>query len=138
MSYLEGLPKKFRSIIDRKKHYFSLYGLHGIYGTDSEVRVLDGHISQYIGCLDRNGKDIYVDDLLRDEQGYLFRIYELAGGFAIKASVWKYNLNDLTPSDELILLPCAQSIAYFKESCEVVGNIYQNRELLKKTSDEHN
>lgn len=84
-------------------------------------------ITQFTGLKDKNEKDVYADDYLRDEKGIIFRVYAVIGGFAIKESVWKENLNDYVATDDLITTPLAdaQTISYIHGSCEVIGNVYK-------------
>ena len=89
---------------------------------------------QYIGINDKYGKEIYADDLMRDDCGRVFRIYSVPGGFAVKANYWAGNINNLTLSDELIMMPLAdsQNLKWIKQ-CEIVGNIYEQANFNIKT-----
>lgn len=81
---------------------------------------------QYIGIKDKNKKEIYAGDILSDGQ-VKFRIYSTEGGFATKAWPWAKNIQDEKPGDELIFLPCAQTRSYIIQSCEIIGNIYEQQ-----------
>lgn len=98
----------------------------GMYKEDLEIPFR----YQYIGITDKNGNECFVDDVLQDESGEIFRIYLVEGGFAIKASAWAKNIDDLVPSDELIMFPCAQTKGYIKQSCEVIGKYFEKK-LIK-------
>lgn len=82
---------------------------------------------KYTGIKDKNSKEVYIDDLLKDEKGKVFRVYDFPGGPVIKAYSWAENINELSVSDQLIVEPLAdtQTQSYIKQSCEVIGNIYQ-------------
>jgi uncharacterized phage protein (TIGR01671 family) len=79
----------------------------------------DTVLMQFTGLLDKNGKEIYEGDVMR----YKARHYEFNGevvfrdgGYALKRNGQTYEL-------------CAGAI----QSCdvmEVIGNIYENKELL--------
>jgi hypothetical protein len=89
---------------------------------------------QFINIEDINGKELFVDDLIQaqiKEINYVFRIYFTRGGFAIKAPYWSENNEDLTYGDELILTPLtdAQTIAFVKQNCKKVGNIYEGLKI---------
>jgi len=90
---------------------------------------------QYTGLKDKNGKEIYSDDILFDKNiDIKFRVYSTYGGFVIKAPYWAtQNMNNLILGDDLITesLSDAQVGSWIKQSCEVIGNIYENPELLK-------
>lgn len=89
-------------------------------------------LMQGSGILDKNGNEIYDSDLLLDALGTTFRIFHVPGGFIFKASIWKKDLSELNPSDVLIYEPMTnpQNKAYLSNSCQVIGNIYTNPELL--------
>jgi len=85
----------------------------------------DRPIMEYIEIDDCKGNKIFADDIMRDTDGTIFRIYKVAGGFAIKAKYWASNCKDLDYSDYLILEPLAhpQNAAWLSQ-CEIIGNIY--------------
>ena len=78
----------------------------------------DVEIMQFTGLRDKNGRDIYVGDLLEEEPGYLFEV-------VWEAEYLKYSLKWLT-----------KAIQYpgWNRGREMViaGNIYENKELLTK------
>lgn len=80
---------------------------------------------QYISIKDKASTKIFVNDVLTDGDKK-FRVYATSGGFAIKAYYWASDINNLTPSDELILiaLPDAQTRSYIEQSCWVIGSIH--------------
>lgn len=108
------------------EHSQSLVQDEGIYlGTP----VIPETVGQSINIQDKNKVDIYSDDLLSDGKN-IFRIYAVPGGFAMKAPAWMNDTSDLDLTDELILLPCAQTRSWLENSCERVGDIWQNPELV--------
>lgn len=120
---------KFRAWLDDEM-YFSDAFHWGWFG-DCLMNDNDSVLMQYTGLKDSKGVEIYADDILSDGETS-FRVYHVVGGFAIKARPWANNTNNPILSDELIWqpLPDAQTIGYLKGSCEVIGNIYENPELL--------
>jgi YopX protein len=71
---------------------------------------------QYTGLLDKNGKEIYEGDIIRDNDGFLWEVYFEDGMYRAKGG-------------EFELSECL--IEFCPEWCEVIGNIYANPELLE-------
>ena len=88
-------------------------------------------ILQFSGISDKNGAEVYTDDILSDGKKK-FRVYQVAGGFVIKAYAWADNRKDLIPSDQLIFMALSdpQTNGYIRQSCEVIGNANSNTDLL--------
>jgi uncharacterized phage protein (TIGR01671 family) len=86
-------------------------------------------LMQYTGFKDCNGKEIYEGDVVKDVEergGHHFEppeIEVLIGKveFQEDGSWW---IKDIFNNDDLQLFECAGH-------CEVVGNIYENKDLLK-------
>lgn len=94
---------------------------------------IDFVLLQYTWINDKNGKEIYTDHLLSNGE-LIFRVYQTYGGFIIKSWYWSENTTDLIPTDQLIFQPLSdlQTANYISESCEIIGDTYQNPELIKK------
>lgn len=99
--------------------------------TGQEFEVIPESVGEFTGLTDKNGVKIFSDDLLKDGEGDIFRIYQIDGGFCIKSSVWKTDINDFDFTDILIAasLTDAQMQSYILESCEIVGNIHDKHVL---------
>ena len=105
--------------------YFELTGLDGDYIISSGT-YLDGDykLMQYTGLKDKNGKEIYEGDLIQDCKGQVLQIawaYCYARYMASTNGEWcVFYLNEpMIPEQDT-------------ENMEVVGNIYENPELLKE------
>jgi len=83
-------------------------------GGDVEERF---ELMQYTGLKDKNGKEIYEGDILKDTYG-LIKIKEMEEG-TFTYTDDKNNLGGVFPIDYSEL-----------KNCEIIGNIYENKELL--------
>ena len=106
----------------------------------------DGKLMQYIGLLDKNGKRIYEGDIVRDMEVYLTHQSYVKQEIESVQEAGKYRYF----GNVAVLEFCTQEIAScgccyqefvgtgFKAKrvdltcCEVIGNIYDNPELLEK------
>ena len=108
----------------KEMRYFDLDGY------DREVHNAYGNIMQYTGLKDKNGKKIYENDLLQYD-GYNFRLINKEKIYQIRyddnlAQYYAYNLEN---SFDTFLV-----VRAWKES-KIIGNIYQNPELLGGEND---
>lgn len=72
-------------------------------------------VGQYVGVRDKNGKEVYEGDLLKDDNGKLYKI------------VWGCDLLWLAKTNETHCNCYGPKVA---ERSEIVGNIYDNPELI--------
>ena len=84
-------------------------------GGDYAVALYDRPLMQYTGLKDKNGKEIYEGDILKDTQEDRI-VGDIQWGFNSFQLPNPYDITNYNPEDEL----------------EIIGNIYQNPELLKK------
>lgn len=68
-------------------------------------------LMQYTGLKDMNGKEIYEGDILSNDEEYYKVVFENA---SYRAEIGEYSLD----------------LIDFAHCCEIVGNIYENPELL--------
>lgn len=78
-------------------------------------------ISQFTGLLDKNGKEIFEGDIVREPLGgnWEVEVRDLESGVVL--------VNNVT---EMASLSYVDKDFSLKE-CEIIGNIYENSELLK-------
>ncbi|TKI71999.1 hypothetical protein FC756_03035 [Lysinibacillus mangiferihumi] len=91
----------------------------------------DWVLMQYTGLKDKNGKEIYEGDILKTPS--------VSGkGDIITTIEW----NEFSWKEKLIYSPIHQFYEYFDfsdetgEDSEVIGNIYENPELLEESQNE--
>lgn len=79
-----------------------------------------GEVMQYTGLKDKNGTEIYIGDYLSDGEsiGVIQEMDEFIGSEGIVMGGWVFKTTSI----------CPEISKYF----EVIGNIYENPELLEK------
>ena len=82
------------------------------------------NLMQYTGLKDKNGVEIYEGDLIKDsytiDPATIFEVVYHLGGFTVKNIDSKY----AQPASN-------DYFRAFQDKCEVIGNIYENPELLE-------
>jgi hypothetical protein len=115
-------PIKFRTWdkIERKMLYFDLYNIN-CYFEDFNKALLDGlEFILFTGLHDRNGKEIWEGDIVRDYNGETGKvIYGQASFVSELFPPWNW--------DPM----CPVSFLGHGKRLEVIGNIYENPELLE-------
>ncbi len=106
-----------------------------IYRYDKKWKLSDIVLMQFTGLLDKNGKEIYEGDIVEwgrrmyvvaiDFNGYCLNRYKLWHGKFVPSDQ-KYSLS-------LITLPSKDRFGGFVDSAEVVGNLFENPELIKQS-----
>lgn len=89
------------------------------YETESRFFVDENTIGQYTGLTDKNGKKIFEGDILKYKSNSLCRVSYINCQFAM---MWELVYRDFSD--------------VYDKDIEVIGNIYDNPELLKECERE--
>ena len=106
---------------------FSACYWEGVYS--SEVGIINKYLNlpehlrdyeymQYIGVDDKNGKGIYEGDIVRDER------IQLLGVVKFSERYLQFVVDDIHDGE--------QDYSEFMNQVEVIGNVYENADLLKE------
>ena len=82
-------------------------------------------VGRYIGIYDKNGKGIYEDDIVRTNSGRICKV--------VRFSSPQFQGWDLDPIEAKNPPPKERELW---EGLEVIGNVYENADLLKEAGNE--
>ena len=91
-------------------------------------------VGQFTGLHDKNGKEIYTGDIFQlkrlDGSILLYKIFCVKGGFAFNA----YQDDFYKPQSEIYFYESTSDMqsSGFIRTLEIIGNLYENPELLEK------
>ena len=97
--------------------------------TDEEGMCL--HLMQFTGLLDKNGKEIYEGDICNCKEWYFGDLKEIAFNGVVSFDDGQFAIIKETDSP-YSLYQALDSCSISNRDIKVVGNIYQNPELLNK------
>lgn len=81
---------------------------------------------EYTGLKDVNGRDVYSNEIYKDDKGNLYRIYKTFGGFGISLKPFE---STFIGQDQYFLdaLADRQTISWFESSCTYDGSIFDKK-----------
>ena len=88
-------------------------------------------LMQFTGLHDKNGKEIYEGDILEyvrlDGSKIFYKVFYKKGGLVINI-----HQDDFKKDNPLFYEPIAdmQTSGFIEQNCTIIGNIYENPELL--------
>jgi uncharacterized phage protein (TIGR01671 family) len=93
-------------------------------------------VGQFTNLNDKNGEESYVGDILKEilnnAEERFFKIFQVPGGFAINT----FQDDFYKPVEQIqfwTALSDMQTALWFKSSLEIIGNVFENPELLNQT-----
>jgi uncharacterized phage protein (TIGR01671 family) len=88
---------------------------------DYNLKMEDIELMQYTGLLDKNGREIYEEDILKEDCGTIWLVEWYKTGLVIKCK---------RPKTDEIFFTLSESADI--GILEIIGSIYQNPELLEE------
>ena len=134
---------KFRGYSDELKSF--VYGFYQevnvngvvysyIFWQGNTTPVITDSVGQFTGLHDKNGKEIYTGDILQlkklDGIVLLYKIFFVKGGFAFNT----HQDDFYKPQIEIYFYESTSDMqnSSFISTLEIIGNIFENPELLEK------
>ena len=128
-AWLEGTHENMTIEVPKMEYDILLNnGIYHIEGWGSYTTIT---IMQFTGLHDKNGKEIYEGDILEDVKldgnKRFYKVFYKKGGLVINI-----HQDDFKKDNPLFYEPIAdmQTSGFIEQNCIIIGNIYENPELL--------
>jgi hypothetical protein len=113
------------------------YDVHKIYDIETRIEhdVVKETVTQFVNVADKAGNELYVGDFIMEiGKDIPMVIFAVEGGFALNTPAFP---KDALSECPMPLMPLAdeQTISWIKGSCIKAGNVFDNKNLLKKLVD---
>lgn len=93
-------------------------------------RINDVVIVSFIGLKDKNGKEAYTGAIYKDNKDVIRTIFEVPGGFATESNPVSFGYGFQHNTNPTEALSDQQTASWFEGNCEIIGNIFENENLL--------
>lgn len=119
---------------DTDNYYLDLDGnIRCKYGKEHQLDIENWTVQQYTGLKDKNGKEIYEGDIIKQHHGFIETPEQDWIGFVYFGSRL-YKGNNMYENgwamETFIGSPREKFSFKINENCEVIGNIFEKPELL--------
>ncbi len=94
--------------------------------------IVPSTVGQYTGLKDKNGNEIWEGDIFKeDSNGIVRSVFRVPGGLAFEDNPVSFGYDHRAPVYPYSPIAEMQNASWLSQSCEIIGNIHDNPELLK-------
>ncbi len=125
---------KFREWSKEYETMFGPWTIEQIAGGQHVTRFdKDGVLMQFTSLLDKNGKEIYEGDIVKQVSSYTYPSGRHVSRTFYRMIVWIHGAFHVSNSKRRAnKTPHLHPVPAWKQKMEVIGNIYENKELISQ------